>query len=85
MFSNMGGLVSTWSYLPHDAPHFRIGSGLNLATATGMLALGASLLLWMRWDNKRRDNRSTEEELAGVSEHELQDMDWKHPDFRWHP
>ncbi|KAJ8117585.1 hypothetical protein OPT61_g1248 [Boeremia exigua] len=85
MFSNMGGLVSTWSYLPHDAPHFRIGSGLNLATATGMLIIAVALLLWMRWDNRSRDKRSSEEELAGASEQEVQDLDWKHPDFRWHP
>ncbi|KNG51793.1 MFS transporter [Stemphylium lycopersici] len=84
MFSNIGGLVSTWSYVPHDAPHYRIGSGLNLATATGMLVLGLSLLFWMRWDNKRRDNRSAEEELAGASANEIHDLDWQHPDFRWH-
>ncbi|KAH6618826.1 major facilitator superfamily domain-containing protein [Boeremia exigua] len=85
MFSNMGGLVSTWSYLPHDAPHFRIGMGLNLATAAGMLVLGVVLLLWMRRDNRSREKCNSEEELAGVPEDQIQDMDWKHPDFRWHP
>lgn len=85
MFSNIGGLISTWSYLPHDAPHFRIGNGLNLATASGMLVVGVSLLYWMRWDNCRRQARSAEEELTGMSEAEVRDLDWKHPEFRWHP
>jgi len=49
-----------------------------------MLVLDLSLLLWMLWDNKRRDNRSAEEELAGASAGEIHDLDWQHPDFRWH-
>lgn len=27
--TNMGGLVSTWSFVPKDAPHCPIGNGLN--------------------------------------------------------
>lgn len=85
MFSNLGGLVSTWSFLPHDGPHFKIGNGLNLATSTGMLVVGVALLAFMKWDNKRRDRRSAEEELAGMSQVEIGDLDWKNPLFRWHP
>jgi len=37
MFGNIGGLISTWSFLPFDAPDYHIGNGLNLATSSTML------------------------------------------------
>ncbi|KAF9869310.1 MFS transporter [Colletotrichum karsti] len=83
MFGNVGGLISTWSYLPWDGPNYHIGNGLNLACASMILIVGFSAWFWMKWDNKKREDRSIEEELAGMSEQEIQDLDWKHPAFRW--
>lgn len=85
MFGNIGGLVSTWSFLSWDAPDYRIGNGLNLATASAVLVLTTLTLLWMKRDNKRREGRSVEEELAGLTAEEAEDLDWKHPAFRWRP
>ncbi|KAF4345856.1 putative MFS transporter [Fusarium beomiforme] len=34
MLGNIGGLVSTWAFLPFDGPEYRIGNGLNLAAQT---------------------------------------------------
>lgn len=84
MLGNMGGLVAAWSYLPWDGPDFTIGNGLNLGAATTILALSVVMLMWMRMDNKRRDQvQGTEEALARLSPQEIEDLDWKHPDFRW--
>ncbi|TQN69430.1 putative transporter [Colletotrichum shisoi] len=83
MFGNIGGLVSTWSYLGWDAPDFHIGNGLNLGASSMILILATAAWFWMKWDNKRRDDLSIEEELAGLSEQEVRDLDWKHPAFRW--
>ncbi|KAK3682365.1 major facilitator superfamily domain-containing protein [Podospora appendiculata] len=85
MFGNMGGLISTWSFLPNDAPNYRIGNGINLATNSLMLIVSILVLLWMKRDNKKRDGRNTEEELSGMSLHDIQDLEWKHPAFRWKP
>ena len=82
---NIGGLVSTWSYISWDGPDFRIGNGLNLAAASMILVIGLLGLCWMKWDNRRRERRDVEGELAGLSEREVGDLDWKHPDFRWQP
>ncbi|KAH7130920.1 hypothetical protein EDB81DRAFT_129491 [Dactylonectria macrodidyma] len=68
-----------------DAPNFHIGNGLNLATTSLVLIVGLLVLFWMKWDNKRREDRSVEEEIAGMSQEEIQDLDWKHPAFRWRP
>lgn len=85
MFGNMGGLIATWSYLPWDGPNYPIGNGLNLAAISSILILSTLGLIWMKRDNKKRDGRNVEEELLGMSQQEIQDLDWKHPAFRWKP
>jgi hypothetical protein len=88
MFGNLGGLISTWSFLPFDAPNYHIGNGLNLATSSTMLLVSIGLLAWMTWDNKRRSKRDVDSELSaltGFSLKKIQDLDWRHPAFRWRP
>lgn len=38
----------------------------------------------MKWDNRRRDKKNVEQELAGLSSEEIANLDWKHPGHRWH-
>ncbi|EEH34729.2 hypothetical protein PAAG_05775 [Paracoccidioides lutzii Pb01] len=83
MFGNIGGLISTWSFLPFDSPDYHIGNGLNLATSSTMLIWSIALLIWMRVDNKKRDKVNVEEKLGGLSQRQIQDLDWRHPGFRW--
>lgn len=88
MFGNIGGLISTWSFLPFDAPNYHIGNGLNLATSSTILLLSIALLGWMLFDNKKRDKKNMDSELAGLnalSQKQIQDLDWRHPAFRWKP
>jgi Na+/melibiose symporter-like transporter len=84
MFGNIGGLIATWSFLPFDGPNYRIGNGLNLATSSSILMLSIALLLWMKASNKRREaSEGSGSELDGLSTKQIQDLDWKHPMFRW--
>jgi MFS family permease len=83
MFGNIGGLISTWSFLQFDAPNYHIGNGLNLACASTTLIVGAALWAWMVFENKRRARRDVDAELEGLSIKEIQNMDWKNPAFRW--
>jgi MFS family permease len=88
MFGNIGGLISTWSFLPFDGPNYHIGNGLNLATSSTMLLLSILLLMFMTWDNKKREKKNMESELEGLnglSQKQVQDLDWRHPAFRWKP
>jgi len=41
------------------------------------------LLFWMKWDNKKREKRDIDAELSGLDEKTIEDLDWKHPAFRW--
>ena len=85
MFGNIGGLISTWSFLPHDGPNYHIGNGLNLATSSCIFILAILLGIWMNRSNKARENADVDAELAGKDQKEIQDMDWRHPGFRWRP
>ncbi|KAF2498557.1 MFS transporter [Lophium mytilinum] len=85
MFGNIGGLISTWSFLPFDAPDYHIGNGLNLATMTMILLLSILMLWWMGMDNKKREGRDVDAELDGLTDLQVQELDWKHPGFRWKP
>jgi MFS family permease len=85
MFGNLGGLVATWAFLPFDAPNYMIGNGLNLATSSSMLLIAIALYFWQPWDNKKRDRKDIDAELSGLSQAEIEDLDWKHPAFRWKP
>lgn len=85
MLGNVGGLVSTWSYLPFDGPNYRIGNGLNIAANSLILITAILLALWMKQDNRRRTQQALSRlaDLQQFSDKQVQDMDWKHPDFRW--
>ncbi|KFY30715.1 hypothetical protein V493_01725 [Pseudogymnoascus sp. VKM F-4281 (FW-2241)] len=85
MFGNVGGLISTWSFLPGDGPNYPIGNGLNLATSSAILISSIMLGLWMKRDNMKRSNKDVDSELSGLSQKEIHDLDWKHPGFRWKP
>lgn len=85
MLGNVGGLISTWAFLPFDGPNFPIGNGLNLATSGTILILSIALYFWQPWDNRRRDRRDADEEIQGLSQKDIEDLDWKHPGFRWKP
>lgn len=83
--ANVGGLISTWAFLAWDAPNYHIGNGLNLATSSSILIISALLLLWMRHNNKSREMRNVDDELEGMDIKSIQDLDWRHPSFRWRP
>jgi sugar phosphate permease len=85
MLGNIGGLISTWSFLPFDEPNYRIGNGLNFATMSTIFVLSILLLFWMKMDNRKREGRDVDAELEGLDERQIQDLDWKHPAFRWKP
>lgn len=85
MLGNVGGLVSTWSYVPWDAPDYFIGHGLNLATMSSILILSTATYFWMNSDNRKRGEkeRSDLQGLGQMSMAELERLDYKHPSFRW--
>ncbi|KAI0973489.1 MFS transporter [Xylaria arbuscula] len=85
MIGSIGGLISTWTYLPFDSPDYKIGNGINFAAASLILVVSTLQVLWMRWDNKRRRGRDVDAKLEGLTQEEVESLEWKHPGFRWRP
>jgi MFS family permease len=85
MCGNIGGLIAGWSFLPWDAPDYHVGNGLNLATSGMTLVVSVLMWIWMTRDNSRRAARSADAELSGLDARQVEDLDWKHPEFRWKP
>ncbi|KAF5600859.1 major facilitator superfamily transporter [Fusarium pseudoanthophilum] len=83
MLGNIGGLVSTWAFLPFDGPEYRIGNGLNLAAQSTIFLIGICMYFAIERSNKRRSGVDVERELAGKTLSEIQDLEWRHPGFRW--
>jgi hypothetical protein len=48
MLGNIGGLISTWSFLLWDAPDYHIGNGQNPATSGTILVASTLTLFWMK-------------------------------------
>ncbi|KAI1411465.1 putative MFS transporter [Hypoxylon sp. FL1857] len=85
MLGNIGGLVATWSYLSWDGPDYPIGNGLNLAASSMLLIIATATLLWMNADNKRREKLDVGKELEGLTQAQMESLEWKHPGWRWKP
>lgn len=48
---------------------------------TLLLAIG--LWFYLRFDNKRREKVDVDAALAGMSQKQIGDLDWRHPGHRW--
>ncbi|KAH6647778.1 major facilitator superfamily domain-containing protein [Truncatella angustata] len=85
LFGNIGGLIATWSYIGWDKPDYRIGNGLNFAASSLILVSATLAYFWMRRDNKKRDSKDIDAELSGLTEEQIENLEWKHPAWRWKP
>ncbi|KAH7401295.1 major facilitator superfamily domain-containing protein [Pyrenochaeta sp. MPI-SDFR-AT-0127] len=85
MFGYCGALIATWTYLPWDTPKYMLGNGINLACAAAWTGIGIGAGMWMKYDNKKRDERQAAgmEEIAGLTQLEIQDLEFRHPAWRW--
>ncbi|KAJ1022770.1 hypothetical protein NDA18_005104 [Ustilago nuda] len=81
-FGNIGGLISTWSYLNKHAPDFVPGNALNLTGGIVMVSIVLGLVSWQRWENKQRDAGKRDHRLEGLNQDEIQLLGSDHPHFR---
>lgn len=55
---NCGGLLSSNIYRTQEAPRYITSLRTNIAMSAVLMVGSASYSLWMRWENRRRDNKA---------------------------
>ncbi|KAG2016849.1 hypothetical protein GB937_006051 [Aspergillus fischeri] len=84
-FGNIGGIISTYSFLTKDAPRYRKGYIISLSLLCFSAAMAILYLLATLYDNKKR-NRAIQEgniDMQELSEDELEYMGDLAPTFRY--
>jgi len=79
----LGAIVSVWTYVPSDAPHFLRGSSANLGTSSFACVLTVALLLYLRRENAERAAGRRDAVLDGKTPEEVATLGCRHPEFRY--
>ncbi|KAJ6525025.1 major facilitator superfamily domain-containing protein [Mycena vulgaris] len=80
---NVGGIISTWTYVSSDAPNYRKGNTLNLAGMAIVLAITAATIVYMKWENAQRARGARDHRLIGLAPGEESQLGHLHPEFRY--
>jgi sugar phosphate permease len=78
-----GGILSTWTYVAKDAPKYPTGHTINLVGQVCVLVLAIVGIVYSKWENKQRDMGRRDHRLNGLSEEEVRDLGYRHPEFRY--
>lgn len=78
-----GSITATWSYINTDAKNnYRIGNSLNTATACSVIIATISLVLYQKWENKKRAAGGRDYRL-NVPPEQVATLGNMHPQFRY--
>lgn len=83
MLGNTGGLIACWSYLTKDAPDFLPGNALNVGASCAIVIMVALLTLYLRNENKRREEGKRDNRLDALPLGEQELLGHNHPAFRY--
>ncbi|KAJ6519085.1 MFS general substrate transporter [Mycena sanguinolenta] len=79
----LGSIIAVWTYLPGDAPNYHKGNSLNLGTATAICLVTIITVIYIRWENAKRDRGERDYRLEGRTAKELEELGYLHPRFRY--
>ncbi|TEB32345.1 MFS general substrate transporter [Coprinellus micaceus] len=86
----LGSVIAMWTYLPGDAPDYRVGNSIVLGAVTCTLLVAIFLAFYVRWENGKRDRGGRDYRLDGMADDTtekgrvaLEEMGYKHPKFRY--
>lgn len=80
-----GAVVSTWTYLPQGAPHYKTGHSINLGAQVCIGVIAALGVLYAKWENRMRERGARDGRVQGKSEEVVRDLGYRHPSFRYTP
>lgn len=70
-FGNIGGIISTYSFLPADAPLFKKGYAICMSFVCLGIAMSSLYAVAVVWENRKRDNATETVQLTEEEKTEL--------------
>ena len=77
---NCAAFIATFTYLEKDKPDYTTGHFINLGMLVLSLALATTHILYVKWENRKRENGGRDYRLDEGDEGML---GYKHPSFRY--
>ncbi|KAL7271216.1 hypothetical protein RUND412_006042 [Rhizina undulata] len=78
-----GAILSTWTYIPSDAPRYITGHSINLGAECCAAVISILLIFYCRRENRMRSLGKRDYRLQGLSEAEAMKLGYRHPEFRY--
>ncbi|KAF1956605.1 MFS general substrate transporter [Byssothecium circinans] len=78
-----GGVLATWTYVSKEKPKYPTGHTINLTGQLGVLVLALGGIAYCKWENRQRELGKRDHRLNGLSESQIKDLGYRHPDFRY--
>jgi hypothetical protein len=78
--ANCSAFIGTFIYLQHDAPKYVLGHAVSLGALVITVILAIAQVLYLNWENKKRDRGERDGRLGQVDEGRL---GHRHPNFRY--
>lgn len=82
----IGAVVATWTYLEKDKKSgYTTGHSINLGAQICVTLLAISGAVYCKRENKVRDAGGRDHRVEGLSEKEVVELGYRHPEFRYIP
>ena len=78
-----GALLAVWTYLVQDAPLYKRRHLINVGANCVAGALAVIGIMYIKWENKKREAGDRQRRLENLSDEEKSVLDYRHPDFRY--
>ncbi|KAF2260285.1 MFS transporter-like protein [Lojkania enalia] len=78
--ANCSAFIGTFIYLQRDAPKYALGHSISLGALVLTLILSCMQILYLRWENKKRERGERDERILQDDAHRL---GHRHPFFRY--
>lgn len=78
--ANCAAFIATFTYLEKDKPAYTTGHSINLGMLVLSLALSTTHILYVKWENRKREKGGRDYRLDEGDEGML---GYKHPSFRY--
>ncbi|KAJ2917847.1 hypothetical protein MD484_g2542, partial [Candolleomyces efflorescens] len=79
----LGSIIAVWTYIPSDGPDYKTGNSIVLAAVTCSCLVAIGLTFYIKWENAKRDRGERDHRLEGKTQEELEQMGYRHPQFRY--